>query len=117
MSVVNVLAVIVAVPFALSGAMKIAALAPARKLAEEVHYSVSAYRMIGLLELAAATALIVAIFALHPLGVLAASGLIMLMGAGLGTHLRNGDPVSRAVPAISLGLLSTAYVVAASWPA
>jgi hypothetical protein len=115
MTLINILAVILAVFFGLTGAMKVLALAPARQLAADVHYSIPAYRMIGVLELAGAAGVIIAIFAFPLLGVLAALGLLTLMGAALGTHVRNGDPVGKAAPAVVLGLLAAGYVVAAYW--
>ncbi|MFB1298721.1 DoxX family protein [Mycobacterium sp. pW049] len=113
MTLPNILAVLLATIFGASGLMKVLALPPARKLAAEVEYSVSSYRMIGLLEVAAALALTAAIFVLAPLGVLAALGLVMLMGAAVGTHLRNGDPVARVLPAAVLAALAGAYVMSA----
>lgn len=113
MTWLNIFAVVLAAFFLLTGMMKILALSPARQLASDVHYSVPAYRMIGVLEVAGAVGLIVAILVLPLLGFLAALGLLTLMGAALGTHLRNGDPPRKAAPAVLLGLLAAAYVVVA----
>lgn len=115
MNSVIILGIVLAAVFALSGTMKVLALSPARQLAADVHYSVPAYRMIGVLEVAAAAGLIIAIFAIPPLGFLAALGLLTLMGAAIGTHLRNGDPIGKATPAMLLGLLAAGYAIAAYW--
>jgi hypothetical protein len=113
LTLINILALVLAASFSLTGTMKILALPPARQLAADVHYSVPAYRMIGVLEIAGAAGVITSIFAFPHLGFLAALGLLTLMGAALGTHLRNGDPIGKAAPAVILGLLAAGYVIIA----
>lgn len=111
----NVIGVLLAICFAAIGMLKIAAVKPMRTLAAEVQYSVRAYRMIGALEVAAAAGLVLSLFGAAPLGVLAAGGLVMLMGAAAGTHLQNGDPPVKAVPAAVLGAIAIGYLVALNW--
>ena len=111
----NVIAVLLAVGFAASGLLKVAAVKRMVGLAAEVHYSVRAYRVIGALEIAAAAGLLVSLFGIAPLGVLAAGGLVMLMGAAAGTHLQNGDPPVRAAPAAVLGVVAIGYLVTLNW--
>jgi hypothetical protein len=111
----NVIAILLAVGFAVSGLLKVAAVKRMVGLAAEVHYSVRAYRVIGALEVAAAAGLVLSLFDIAPLGVLAAGGLVMLMGAAAGTHLQNGDPPVRAAPAAALGVVAIGYLVALNW--
>ena len=111
----NVIAVLLALGFTTSGVLKVAAVKPMRDLAAEVHYSVRAYRMIGALEVAAAAGLVLCLFIAAPLGVVAAGGLVMLMGAAVGTHLQNGDPPVRAAPAAVVGSITIGYLVAVNW--
>ena len=114
-NVANVIAILLAVGFAASGLLKVAAVKPMRDLAAEIHYSIRADRMIGALEVAAAAGLALSLFSAAPLGVLAAGGLVMLMGAAVGTHLQNGDAVVKAAPPAALGVIAIGYLVALNW--
>lgn len=116
MTLSALLGVALAAVFGVLGLMNFAALPPARKLAADLQYSVSSYRMIGALQLAAAIGLVLALFTSPQIGGLAGAGLLMLMGAGVGAHLQNGDPIAKTIPAIILGVITAGYVVALTLP-
>jgi DoxX-like family len=104
-----VLAVILAVFFLSLGTAKILALAPMRKLAGSIDFSVTAYRGIGMLEAAAAIGLLVG-FAVPLLGEIAGIGLLALLGGALVTHLRKGQGPREFAPAIACALLVVGYL-------
>lgn len=105
-----ILAVLLALIFSALGTAKILALRPMRALAEEVGFSVSAYRRIGMLELAAAAGLLIGL--IEPLiGALAGAGLLLLLGGAVLTHVRKGQGAKKFAPAVAVGLLVAAYLV------
>ena len=99
--------------FALLGLAKVFALTPMRALATEAGFSVGAYRGIGGLELAGAVGV-----ALGPavplLGILAGAGLLLLLAGAVVTHVRNGDGLRKAAPALVCAVLVVAYLVVLS---
>ncbi|GAA4886176.1 DoxX family protein [Actinomycetospora straminea] len=101
----------IVVIFAGLGLVKVLALAPARALATEAGFSVDAYRRIGALELAGAVGV-----ALGPavpvLGVLAGTGLLLLLAGAVVTHLRHRDGVRRIAPAVVCAVLVAGYLAA-----
>ncbi|QGN49751.1 DoxX family protein [Micromonospora sp. WMMD558] len=106
----TILAVLLALIFSALGTAKILALQPMRELAAHAGFSVSAYRRIGLLEIAAVIGLLIGLF--QPLiGLLAGAGLLLLLGGALVVHLRKGDGPRRYAPAIVCGVLVAAYLV------
>lgn len=104
------LAAVVAMAFTLLGAAKMLALAPMRELAADVGFSVTAYRGIGVLEVAGAVGVALGPF-VPLLGGLAAAGLLLLLAGAVITHVRNGDPVRKLAPAAVSASLVTAYLV------
>jgi hypothetical protein len=62
------------------------------------------------LELLAAAGLLVGV-ALPVVGVLAATGLLLLLGGAVLVHLRNRDGVREMAPAVVLALVAVAFVV------
>lgn len=112
-----VFAGLVAAAFAVLGTAKILAVARMRALAAHVGLSVTAYRRIGVLEVAGAAG--VALGTLVPLlGVLAGTGLLMLLAGALVTHLRNGDGPRECAPAVVCMVPVAGYLaalVAAGW--
>ena len=106
----SILAGLLVVAFAALGSAKLAAVPAMRVKAEHVGLSVSAYRRIGALEILAVAGLLVGAFA--PLiGVLAAVGLLVLLGGAVLVHLRNGDGVREVVPAVVLGVVTLTYLL------
>jgi uncharacterized membrane protein YphA (DoxX/SURF4 family) len=74
--------------------------------ASAAHFGIpwSRYRLIGVVELAAAAGILAGL-AVHALGVAAAAGLTVLLGIALVVHRRAGDSPKEAVPAfVALGL-------------
>jgi hypothetical protein len=106
-----VLAVLLALVFLALGSAKILALQPMRERAAEVGFSTTAYRRIGLLEVAGAVGLLLG--SIEPLiGALAGAGLLLLLGGAVVAHLRQGDGPRKFAPAVVCGLLVAAYLVA-----
>ena len=103
----------VALIFAALGAAKLFALAPMREAAAESGFSTTAYRGIGLLEVAGAAG--VALGPAVPLfGGLAGAGLLLLLGGAVVTHVRNRDAVAKLVPAVVCAVLVAGYLAALS---
>lgn len=100
---------VVTIVFAALGAMKVLALPPARELAAQSGLSVTAYRGIGVLELAGAAGvtlgLVVPLF-----GGLAGTGLLLLLAGALITHLRHHDSARAMAPAVVCALLVAGYL-------
>ena len=107
-----ILTVALVAAFTTLGSAKVAAVPLMREKAAHVGFSVDAYRRIGALEILAAMGLLVGIV-VHPLGALAAAGLVLLAAGAALAHRRAGDQVKAATPAIVLGLLAVAYLVVA----
>ncbi len=106
-----VLAVLLALAFTGVGSAKILALQPMRERAAEVGFSTTAYRRIGLLEVAGAIGLLLGSVA--PLiGALAGVGLLLLLGGAVVAHVREGDGPKKFAPAVICGVLVAAYLVA-----
>ncbi|MPY55997.1 DoxX family protein [Streptomyces spongiae] len=105
-----VLACLVAVPFLAIGMTKVLALKPMREKAAESGHSVSAYRVIGALEVAGAAGVVLGL-AVPLLGGLAGAGLLLLMAGAVITHVRNGD-ARGATPALVCAALVAAYLAA-----
>ena len=102
-----VLLIIQAVAF---GGAKVLRIEPMRQRAVHVGMTVEDYSRIGILEILAAVGL--AIGAVVPaIGLLAACGLLVLLGGALVTHLRAGDRPADLVPALTVAALATAYIV------
>ena len=106
-----VLSVLVAAVFLLVGAAKLFALAPMRERAAHAGFSVTAYRGIGALEVAAAAGLLLGL-AVPVLGALAGAGLLLLLAGALVTHVRNRDRGRDIVPAVVCAVLVAGYLVA-----
>jgi hypothetical protein len=93
------------------GFAKILAIAPMRARAAHAGFSVAAYRRIGVLEVAGAIGLAVGL--VQPLlGGLAGAGLLLLLAGAVVTHVRNGDGLREAAPAVVCALLVAGYLTA-----
>ncbi|MHB9856734.1 DoxX family protein [Streptomyces sp. YIM S03343] len=84
--------------FLLAGSAKLAAVPAMRRAAHHVGMTTTHYRLLGALEVAAATGLLVGL-RFTVLGEAASTGLILLMAGAVAVHLRSGDPAARCLPA------------------
>ena len=107
-----VLAAVLVVAFGLLGSAKLAAVPAMRARAAHVGFGIDAYRRIGALEVLAVVG-IIAGTVFPVIGVLAATGLVLLLGGAVVTHLRNGDGVRELVPSVVLGAVAVAFVLLA----
>ncbi|GAA4256234.1 DoxX family protein [Dactylosporangium darangshiense] len=105
-----ILAGLLALVFLALGTAKILTLAPMRVRAAEAGFSTAAYRRIGVLEIAGATGLLTGLIE-PPIGGLAGAGLLLLLGAAVVVHLRNGDGPRKSTPAVICGLLVASYLM------
>lgn len=110
MNVQNILTVLLAAMFATLGVAKMLAIPSMRERAAHVGFSAAAYRRIGALEVAAAVGLTGGgIFPLISLA--AAGGLLLLLVGAVVAHVRAGDRLNSASPAVVLGLLLVILLV------
>ncbi|MFF7946359.1 DoxX family protein [Streptomyces griseorubiginosus] len=107
-----VLAITLSLVFLPLGLAKIAAVPFMRQAATHLGMSVRLYRVVGALEVAGVAGLLVGL-AWTWLGVAAATGLTLLMASAAVVHLRHGDPLVRALPAVVLAVAALAYTGAA----
>ncbi|WP_433623574.1 DoxX family protein [Nocardia sp. CA-120079] len=105
-----VFAVLLAVVFLPAGVAMALAVASMRQRAAHLHYSVTAYRGVGVLAIAGALG-VLAGMVWWPLGAAAGIGLVLFMIGAVISHLRVGDGVAEYAPAIGVGVLAVAYVV------
>lgn len=112
MNAAAALTVVLAIAFAAIGAAKLLAVPSMRARAAHVGLSVTAYRLIGALEVAG-TGGLVAGLAVPLLRASAALGLLLLLVGAVVAHVRVKDGLREMVPALVLGLLS-AVVLALS---
>ena len=110
MNPTTILAAILVVAFTALGSAKLAAVPAMRARAEHVGFSVTAYRRIGFLEVLGVVGLLVGAF-VPVIGVLAAAGLLMLLGGAVVAHLRNRDGVREIAPAVVLGLMTLSFLL------
>jgi hypothetical protein len=93
--------------FTFSAFIKLAGLRPSLEVRDHLGIAPDAWRTIGLLELAGAAGLLLALIAFPPVGYAAALGLV-LVGAGAAfAHRRVGDgavPIATALVAAALAL-------------
>jgi len=110
MNATPVLAGVLVVAFVALGSAKLAAVPAMRARAAHVGFNVDAYRRIGALEILAVIGILVGLV-VPVVGALAATGLVLLLGGAVVTHLRNGDAVREAAPAVVLGVVAAVYAV------
>ncbi len=110
-----IIAGVLAVAFGGAGAMKLAK--SRAELEPDMAWVASAtdsqVKGVGLVELLGAIGLILpAVTGIAPILVpLAATGLVLVMIGAVITHVRLGDPIAQAVPAIVLGALSLVVAI------
>ncbi|MEE6136528.1 DoxX family protein [Mycobacterium sp. 050128] len=107
-----VLSVVLAAEFAFTGFIKVLDTATARANAAHLDISERASRLIGAAELAAVVGLLAGV-AIKPLTVVTAGGLVALMIAATGYHLKARDTGLAVAPAVITGLASVALLVLA----
>lgn len=105
----NILAGLLAAFLLSLGAAKVLAVPRMRTTTDEAGYSITAYRGIGILEMAGAAGLVVGLI-VPALGTAAAAGLLVLLAGALITHLHHGDEPSALDPAMASALLVAVYL-------
>lgn len=110
MNLTVVLAGVLVVAFAALGSAKVAAVPAMRTRAEHVGFTVSAYRRIGVLELGGVAGLLAGA-AVPLIGVLAATGLLLLLLGAVVTHVRNGDGPKELAPAVVLAVVAAGFLL------
>jgi hypothetical protein len=101
----------IALIFGVIGVLNALASPKARELAAETGFSVTAYRRIGVLQLAGVAGVALGL-AMPPLGGLAGAGLLLLLAGAVVVHLRKGDPVAKVAPAVVCAVLVASYLAA-----
>ena len=112
MNLSTILALALAAAFAALGAAKLLAVPAMQDRAAHVGLSVPAYRRIGALELTGAVGLVVGVAA-PGLQTAASVGLLLLLLGAVGAHLRAGDSIRGAAPALLLAPLVAILLVLA----
>ena len=107
-----VLAGLVMLACVVLGGAKVLGLEQMRKRAAHLGFTIEEYRRIGALELLAAAGIAVG-FAVPGIGVLAACGLLVLLGGALAAHRNAGDAPAAMAPAVVVTVIVSGYVVAA----
>jgi hypothetical protein len=103
-------ALIVGVVFVVSGIAKVLAVPVMRAAAAHHGLTVAQYRIVGALELAGVVGLIAG-FALPPLGIAAAIGLILLLLGAAAAHLKERDPLPRVLFPLLVAGITAVYLV------
>ena len=101
--------VVAALVLGAAGGAKVAAVPDMRRRADHLGYPVWAYRVIGALELAAVAGL-VAGFVAPALAVAAAAGLLLMMAGAVVSHVRAGDGLAGAAPALGVAGVVAAHL-------
>jgi uncharacterized membrane protein YphA (DoxX/SURF4 family) len=83
----------------LTGLAKVTAHPSMQRNATHLGYSLRSFRVIGVIELAAAAALVVGMW-WSPLAIAAAAGLVLLMVGAVVAHSRAGDSPAAGLPAL-----------------
>src|SRR4051794_21961136 len=105
-----ILAVLLALGFAASGMQKLTGAKMMVDGAAHLGIPYSRYRLIGVLEILAAIALIIGLW-VAPLGIAAGVGLVLLMLGAVIFHIRAGDKIKEFGPALLLGVLALLEVI------
>jgi DoxX-like family len=107
-----VLSLLLAATCLLPGSAKLLAHPKMRKAATHLGFPWRGYQLIGLAEMAAAAGVLIGLW-WHPLGVVVAAGMALLLAGALLAHRQAGDAAKEIVPAL-LGLAITiAYLAVA----
>jgi hypothetical protein len=111
-TLVQIICVVLAIPFAALGIAKIRAGEEMSARAAHLGFSVDSYRVIGVAEVAAAAALLAAHW-VPALATTALVGLVLLMVGAVVFHLRNGDGPDKFLAAAVLLALVAGTLAAA----
>ncbi len=106
------LSVLLAVACLLPATAKLAGLPRMRESAAHFGIPWHRYRLIGVPELAAGIGVLIGL-ALHPLGIVAAAGMGLLLIGAVVTHVRAGDGGKELAPALASLVITAAYLVVA----
>jgi uncharacterized membrane protein YphA (DoxX/SURF4 family) len=106
----SVLTVLLALVLVATGGAKVAAVPDMRQRADHLGFDVRTFGAIGVLELAGVVGLVVGLF-VPLLGLVAAVCLAALMAGAVVAHLRAGDRLAAAAPAVVVGALAVAVAV------
>ncbi len=107
-----VLSLLLAMASLIPAAAKLLAHPRMRQSAQHFGVPWRRYQLIGLAELAAAIGVLAGLWC-HPLGLAAATGMIILLLGALITHRRAGDHGKETVPALLALFITVAYLLAA----
>lgn len=110
MTAITVLAALLVLQAVVLGSAKVLRAAPMQERASHVGFTADEYSRIGALELLAAAGLLAGA-AVPAIGVLAACGLLVLLGGALAAHARAGDGPAEMAPALLVAASATAYIV------
>ena len=108
----TVLTIVLAIVFLAAGLAKVLRVPQMRELARQAKFSLNSYAVIGILEIAAAAALVLGLVyhRFTYLAAAAATGLTLLMTGAIIVLLRAGNKPKDCVPAVVVGLLSAITV-------
>lgn len=101
----TVFAIILAVIYLMAGVAKLAGAKPMAEQFAEFDLSLSAMRVVGALEVAAAVGLFI-----DSLETWAAEGMVLMMVGAIYYHRRAGHPVQQSIPAAVVLVLSAVYI-------
>ncbi|MGF1599643.1 MAG: DoxX family protein [Acidimicrobiales bacterium] len=106
-----ILGIGLSVAFTLAGYAKVSDQGVMVKARNHLGLPADVYRTIGAAELVGAIGLLSGLVSgLEVVGVSAALGLVVLMVAAVGYHMRAGDALTEAIPAVALLLLCLIYI-------
>ena len=111
MIAITVLAALLILQAVLLGGAKVVGTESMQERAVHVGFTAADYKRIGVLELLAAAGIGLGL-AVPVIGVLAASGLLLLLGGALAAHQRAGDPPKVMAAPLVVAALVTAYLIA-----
>ena len=110
-----VVSALLAPAFFVSGGMKVAGAKQSLQIRDQLRVAAGLWVLIGALELAGATGLLVGLW-VPAIGVAAAVGLGLLMAGAIGAHLRAGDARNVGPAALLLVLAVTAAILQIASP-
>jgi DoxX-like family len=113
MNLLTTLTLVLAALFALLGSAKLLAVPAMQTRAAHVRFSVVAYRRIGALELTGAVGLLAGM-AVPALQTAASVGLLLLLVGAVAAHLRAGDGIKGAAPALVVTILVAVLIALAA---
>ncbi len=105
-----ILSVLLALLLAATGTLKVLNTATAQKNSQHLGYSTGLSRFTGLAELAATAGLLIGI-AWHPLALVTAAAVVLLMIGAITYHVRAGDKAPALLPAIVTAAAAGALLV------